>query len=577
MLVGAPRRRARSRSCWCCSVPSRCCPRPAIASRSCPCSSTSRAACAWRTPTATPGSRGRPRCCASTCCRCCRASSAPSCCLSATRVEPASIDALDRAREPERSCPARWRRSANASAASASRASSCCPTAAIPRRRCRAGRAARRRLALARVRDRRRVRQRVARSRGPRDRGGRSAARGRVGRPAGVGGQQRVRARALSIAGAGRRTAARKPPRGSVRRRIADRAALHRVSRTRGSRPCTPLEIPAGGRRARHREQHAQRPGEPGRTQAPPAGHRGRARVRAHVRQEGMGGRPGLEVDSVVRKGRDVNGSDTLPDSGGGRPCRRADRGFPARREDLYAYDAVVISNVEGGFFTRGQWTMVADFVSERGGGLLVTGGRSFAQRGLVGTPVEAVLPVELDERRGGTSRARRRRSRRRPTASSSRRRARRTRSCGSARRARRHAGSGRRCRRWRRLRRSAAPGRAPSCSRRRRLPAAPCSRSSPCSAYGRGRSMVFGGEASWRWRMMAASTDRSHELFWRQAARWLAEASPDPVAIAGSRRSATRRFGVRSTSTRATRRLRPSPTPPSTPRSSCRAASGSR
>jgi hypothetical protein len=43
---------------------------------------------------------------------------------------------------------------------------------------------------------------------------------------------------------------------------------------------------------------------------------------------------------------------------------------------------------------------------------------------------------------------------------------------------------------------------------------------------------MVFGGEASWRWRMMAQSSDRSHELFWRQAARWLVEASPDPVSI---------------------------------------------
>ena len=59
---------------------------------------------------------------------------------------------------------------------------------------------------------------------------------------------------------------------------------------------------------------------------------------------------------------------------------------------------------------------MIADFVSERGGGLLVTGGRSFAQRGLVGTPLEAVLPVELDERRGGVSRASRR-ARRPPTA----------------------------------------------------------------------------------------------------------------------------------------------------------------
>jgi hypothetical protein len=27
---------------------------------------------------------------------------------------------------------------------------------------------------------------------------------------------------------------------------------------------------------------------------------------------------------------------------------------------------------------------------------------------------------------------------------------------------------------------------------------------------YGQGRSMVFGGEASWRWRMLMASTDRS-------------------------------------------------------------------
>jgi hypothetical protein len=43
---------------------------------------------------------------------------------------------------------------------------------------------------------------------------------------------------------------------------------------------------------------------------------------------------------------------------------------------------------------------------------------------------------------------------------------------------------------------------------------------------------MVFGGEASWRWRMMVASTDRSHELFWRQASRWLTEASPDPVNV---------------------------------------------
>jgi hypothetical protein len=49
---------------------------------------------------------------------------------------------------------------------------------------------------------------------------------------------------------------------------------------------------------------------------------------------------------------------------------------------------------------------------------------------------------------------------------------------------------------------------------------------------YGHGRSMVFAGEASWRWKMMSASTDRSYEFFWRQAARWLTSAAPDPVVV---------------------------------------------
>jgi hypothetical protein len=50
---------------------------------------------------------------------------------------------------------------------------------------------------------------------------------------------------------------------------------------------------------------------------------------------------------------------------------------------------------------------------------------------------------------------------------------------------------------------------------------------------YGQGRSMIFAGEASWRWKMMVASSDRTYEFFWRQAARWLSTPSPDPVAIA--------------------------------------------
>src|SRR5216684_1425102 len=115
---------------------------------------------------------------------------------------------------------------------------------------------------------------------------------------------------------------------------------------------------------------------------------------------------PGLEIDSVVRKGKNDAGQDAFFVQAGA--CRAAalTGGFPARREDLYTYDALIVANVEGDFFTREQLGTTADFVSARGGGLLVLGGRSFDGRGLVGTPVEDVLPVELSDRRSGVSRA---------------------------------------------------------------------------------------------------------------------------------------------------------------------------
>jgi hypothetical protein len=43
---------------------------------------------------------------------------------------------------------------------------------------------------------------------------------------------------------------------------------------------------------------------------------------------------------------------------------------------------------------------------------------------------------------------------------------------------------------------------------------------------------MLFAGEASWRWRMMAPSADRSYERFWRQAIRWLSAQAPDAVSL---------------------------------------------
>src|SRR5262249_4286258 len=76
--------------------------------------------------------------------------------------------------------------------------------------------------------------------------------------------------------------------------------------------------------------------------------------------------------------------------------------GFPKTREELFAYRAVILGSVEAAAFSPEQLRMLADFVSKRGGGLLMLGGRrSFAEGGWAGTPVAEVLPTEFDANAG--------------------------------------------------------------------------------------------------------------------------------------------------------------------------------
>jgi uncharacterized membrane protein len=73
--------------------------------------------------------------------------------------------------------------------------------------------------------------------------------------------------------------------------------------------------------------------------------------------------------------------------------------GFPRTADELYRYDAIVIDDVEAAFFTQDQITLIDDFVSRRGGGLLMLGGaESFAAGKYRRTPVGDALPVYLDE-----------------------------------------------------------------------------------------------------------------------------------------------------------------------------------
>ena len=241
----------------------------------------------------------------------------------------------------------------------------------------------------------------------------------------------------------------------------------------------------------------------------------------------------GLEVDSIVRKGKNADGRDTFVIQAGADRAPALATGFPQRREDLYAYDALVIANVEGDFFGRPQLAMMADFVAERGGGILFAGSRSLEQRGLAGTPLEPVLPVELDERRVSVVRA---------VFSPGGRNAPNqlvVTSEGETHPITRLGASGDDTRaKWAALPAlaAAAPlGQARAGASVLAVISSPDGGLFPAVAvqrYGQGRSMIFGGEASWRWRMLAPASDRSHELFWRQAARWLSTTSPDPVSV---------------------------------------------
>jgi len=242
---------------------------------------------------------------------------------------------------------------------------------------------------------------------------------------------------------------------------------------------------------------------------------------------------PGLEVDVVTRKGKNAEGQDTFFVQGGAGRSAALTTGFPAQRDKLFVYDALIVANVESDFFTRAQLAMAAEFVGDRGGGLLLLGGKSFTQRGLSGTPLEEVLPVELNDRRGALVRTSFNTSdtpaHNKVTLTSE----------GQSHPIMRIGPNIDETRKiW-----AAMPSLAASAALGGPRPgasvlavtAAPGGGIFPAVAvqrYGNGRSMIFAGEASWRWKMMRPSIDRSYEFFWRQAARWLSSASPDPVAI---------------------------------------------
>jgi len=236
----------------------------------------------------------------------------------------------------------------------------------------------------------------------------------------------------------------------------------------------------------------------------------------------------GIELDSVVLKGANDRGQNTFYIQGDTDRTLALSTGYPQNRSALFFYDAIVLANTPAEFFSPDQLNMTVDFVSKRGGGLLVFGAQAFVGRGLASTPIETILPLYLAGRTTtiaqGAVREPNTVSLTAAGANHGLMRLGMTTDINQA--------------RW-----DAVPPLAGVAALGDPKPGASVLAHTvgaggglyPLIAvqrYGRGRTMVFTGEASWRWKMLLPSDDDTYDTFWKQTVRWLSEIAPGPVTV---------------------------------------------
>jgi uncharacterized membrane protein len=199
--------------------------------------------------------------------------------------------------------------------------------------------------------------------------------------------------------------------------------------------------------------------------------------------------------------------------------------GFPATREELFAYRGVILGSVEADSFTPDQLRMLADFVNKRGGGLMMLGGRrSFAEGGWTGTPLAEVLPVVID---GSANKSYFADVTVRPTRAGTTYPVTQIADTEDA-----------SSKRWDKMPPLSAvnPIRSVKAGATILLEGAGGKKGDQVvlayQRYGRGKALAFAIQDSWQWRMGAtiAVSDTTHRTFWRRLSRWLVEGVPGHV-----------------------------------------------
>jgi len=208
------------------------------------------------------------------------------------------------------------------------------------------------------------------------------------------------------------------------------------------------------------------------------------------------------------------------------------EQGFPTDKAELFRYKALILGSVEASFFTFDQLRMISDFVSQRGGGFLMLGGKnSYGQGGYINTPLEDMLPVIMRSGKG---------DQRPPEFQNLEYKVRLTNYGTDQPVTRVSASEEDNRKRW-----ESAPslvGWNPTVGSKAgatvlfqgSVPDA--NQQSPVilafQRFGRGKSMALTTASTWRWKMELDQNDNFHDQFWKQMLRWLVSDVPDPVQL---------------------------------------------
>lgn len=197
--------------------------------------------------------------------------------------------------------------------------------------------------------------------------------------------------------------------------------------------------------------------------------------------------------------------------------------GFPSKAEDLFAFQGLMLADVEAGYFTPAQQQLIHDFVDRRGGGLLFLGGRaSLSDGGYANSSLADLVPTKLPANKGTFHRD----FSKVELAAAGRENI----------LTRLDDNPERNVQRWKEIPMVADYQEVgePKPGATTLLSVTPQSRSAMpllvTEPYGRGRTAVFATSGSWRWKMWMPHEDKTHATFWQQMFRYLVTDAPSQV-----------------------------------------------